>query len=290
MCVILLGMDYFSPDTREGRKAAFIAARDAAGGKSRDEVSALYLAELRARDISPPLGDYLEMNVTRIIKAAAWKEGPAFRAARDAATGKSHDEVRALYLAELRARDISPPPANQLKRDVTRIIDASAHLAGRGAATDRRAPSAPGPLDSLRFAARAIRNAGQVREQLLPQYRPGRRTKYIHPDRSAEPIRVVLEPGAGQWLAAGRHLPRTADPATRVDVWLDFTVATAGDRLVRVHISDFLVGVLRPEDGDEFRAEIEDAQRGGYVLMTSGFIAGGDESTTAFYVYRFAAD
>jgi len=283
-------MDYFSRDASEEAKTAFRAARDVAAGKSRDEVRVLYLAELRARDISPPPADYLEMDVTRIINASAWKEGPAFRAARDAAAGKSRNEVRTLYLAELRARDISPPPADQLKRDVTRIINASAYVAGQGTSDHRRPTSGPGPLDQLLFAARAIRNAGKVREQLLPQYRPGRRTKYIYPDRSAEPIRVVLEPGAGQWLAAERHLPRTADPATRVDVWLDFAEPAAGDQLVRVHVSNYLVGVLRPEDGDEFRAEVEDARRGGYFLMTSGFIAAGDENSTSFYVYRFAAD
>ena len=65
--------NYFSPDTREGRKAAFREARDAAAGKSRDEVRALYLADLRARDISPPPSDYLEMGITRIIRASAWK-------------------------------------------------------------------------------------------------------------------------------------------------------------------------------------------------------------------------
>ena len=56
-----------------------------------------------------------------------------------------------------------------------------------------------------------------------------------------------------------------------------------------MHVRDYLVGALRPEDGHEFRAEVEDAQEGGYILMTSGYIAGGSESSTGFYVYRFAA-
>jgi len=136
---------------------------------------------------------------------------------------------------------------------------------------------------------RVIRAAKKLRELSLPQYRPGHRITFIFPDRSAEPIPVVLEPGVGRWLADGRHLPRRADPATRIDVWLDFTQATAGDRLVRVHVRNQVVGLLRPEDGDEFRAQIEDAQRRGYFLMTSGFIASRDENSTGFYVYRFAA-
>jgi hypothetical protein len=102
-------------------------------------------------------------------------------------------------------------------------------------------------------------------------------------------MQVVLEPGAGQWLADGLHLPRRADPATRIDVWLDSPQPALSDRLVRVHVRKQLVGVLRPEDGDEFRARIEDAQRHGYLLMTSGYIAGGDESSAGFYVYRFSA-
>jgi hypothetical protein len=226
--------DYFSPETREGRKAAFREARALAAGKSRDEVRELYLADLRARDISPPPGDYLEM-------------------------------------------------------DVTRIISASARNAGQGAEARGRPTAAPRPLSRLLLPARAIKNAGRIREQLLPQYQPGRDTKYIYPDRAAEPIQVVLEPGAAQWLEVARNLPRGADPASRVDVWLDFGQAGNDDRVVRVHIRDYLVGVLLPDDGDQFRAELEDAQRGGYFLMTCGFIANRDDST-GFYVYRFASD
>lgn len=226
--------DYFSRDTREDRKAAFRAARDAAAGRGRDEVRALYLAELRARDVGQPPDDYLEMDVTRIINASVWK-------------------------------------------------------AGQGSAAQPQPLSGPGPIDRLLMPARAIRSAAKIREHLLPQYRPGHETKYIYPDRSAEAIQVVLEPGAGQWLTSGQHLPRGADPATRVDVWLDFAAAITGDRLVRVHVRDYFVGVLPPEGADQFRAELEDAERGGYFLMTSGFIAR-DEGSTCFCVYRFASD
>jgi hypothetical protein len=82
MCVILLGMDYFSPDTREERRAAFRAVRDIAAGKSRDELRTLYLAELRSRGISPPPDDYLEMDVTRIINASRYKTEPGAAAHR----------------------------------------------------------------------------------------------------------------------------------------------------------------------------------------------------------------
>jgi len=227
--------NYFSPDTREGRKAAFREAREVAAGKSRDDVRELYLADLRARDISPPPSDYLEMDITRIIRASAWKAGQA---------------------AEERGRPTSSPR----------------------------------PLSRLHLPARAIKNAGRFREQLLPQYQPGRDTKYIYPDRTAEPIRLVLEPGAAQWLEVGRNLPRRADPANRIDVWLDFGEAGSDDRVVRVHIRDYLVGVLLPDDGDQFRAELEDAERGGYFLMASGFIANRDKGPADFYVYRFASD
>jgi hypothetical protein len=79
-CAILLGMDYFSPGTREERKAAFRAVRDMAPGNNRDEVRTLYLAELRSRDISPPPDDYLEMDVTRIINASQHKAAPGHAA------------------------------------------------------------------------------------------------------------------------------------------------------------------------------------------------------------------
>jgi hypothetical protein len=46
------------------------------------------------------------------------------------------------------------------------------------------------------------------------------------------------------------------------------------------------VGVLRPEDGTAFEDEIEDAQRDSYFLMTSGYIAGRNENSICFYVYR----
>jgi hypothetical protein len=211
----------------------------------------------------------------------------AFRALRSVAPGKSRDEVRALYLAELGSRGISRPPDRYLEMDVTRIINASRHQASPGAASHRRPPS---PLLSrLAVPVRAVRNAKKIRG-LLPQYQPGHRVRFIDPDRSAEPIRVVLEPGASQWLAVGRHLPRGADPATRIDVWLDFSAVAQSDRLVRVHVRDQLVGVLPAEDGTFFWAEIEDAQRDGYILMTSGFIERGDESSIGFYVYRFATD
>jgi hypothetical protein len=62
-------MDYFNADIRQDRQAAFRAARDAAAGKSRDEVRAFYLGELRSRDVSPPPEDYLELDVTRVINA-----------------------------------------------------------------------------------------------------------------------------------------------------------------------------------------------------------------------------
>jgi hypothetical protein len=165
MCVILLGMDYFSPDAREEWKAAFRASRDVAPGKNRDEVRALYLAELRSRDISPPPDDYLEMDVTRVINASQPKEA-AFRAARDVAPGKKRGEVRAVYLAELRSRDISPPPPDDLRRDVTRIINASQHKAAAGHAARRRRPARLGLLTRLLISVRLIRNAKRFRELL----------------------------------------------------------------------------------------------------------------------------
>jgi hypothetical protein len=56
-----------------------------------------------------------------------------------------------------------------------------------------------------------------------------------------------------------------------------------------VHVRDYFVGVLPPEGADQFRAEAEDAQRGGYFLMTSGFI-GREQGSACFYVYQFASD
>lgn len=203
----------------------------------------------------------------------------AFRAVRDVAAGKSRDEVRALYLAERRSRGLSQLPDDDLEMHVTGIINAS----------HRRPPARLGLLTRLLIPVRGVRNARKIRE-LLPQYQPGHNVRFISPDRSAEPIQVILEPGARQWLAAGQHLPRRADPATRIDVWLDFTAAAHGDRLVRVHVRKHMVGVLPAEDGTLFRAEIEDAQRDGYILMTSGFIAGHDERSIGFHVYRFATD
>jgi len=184
----------------------------------------------------------------------------AFHAARDAAVGKSRDEVRDLYLAELRSRGVDAPPDDYLELDITRLV----RNAGRS----------------------HVPQAGA----LLPQYRPGRETKFLYPDRSAEPIPVILEPGAGEWLAAGRHLPRGADPATRIDVWLDFATTTAAGWTVGVHVRDFLVGVMPAAGGDEFRAEVEDARQRGYYLMTSGFLVRRDGSWPGLSVYRFAAE
>jgi hypothetical protein len=212
----------------------------------------------------------------------------AFRAVRDVAVGKSRDEVRALFLAELRSRDISQPSDDYLEIEVTRVINSSVWMADPRAAARRRPRSRPRLVTRLLFPVRVIRHAKKWRE-LLPQYQQGHKITFLFPDRSAEPMPVVLEPGAGQWLADGRHLPRRGDPASRIDVWLDFTPAALSDRLVRVHVRKQVVGVLRPEDGDEFRARIEDAQRRGYILMTSGYIAGLDDGSTGFYVYRLAA-
>jgi hypothetical protein len=213
----------------------------------------------------------------------------ARRAVRDVAAGKSRDEVRALYLAERRARGLPRPPDDHLEMTVTLIINALRRQTARGHAARRRQSARPGLLTSLRIFVKIIRNARIFRES-LPQYQPGPRFTFISPDRSVEPIQVALEPGPAQWLAAGRHMPRRADPATRIDVWLDFAEAAHGDRLVRVHLRNHIVGVLPPEDGTLFWSEIEDAQRDGGFLMTSGFIAGRDASSIRFYVYRFAAD
>lgn len=214
----------------------------------------------------------------------------ARRAVRDVAAGKSRDEVRALYLAEVRSRGLPQPTGDFLEAYVTQIISASSRKTAPGAPPPRRPPARLGLLTRLLIPVRVIRHARRIRDHLLPQYQPGPTVTFIPPDRSLEPIQVVLEPGARQWLAAGEHLPRRADPATRIDVWLDFTEGAPDDRLVKVHLRNHIVGVLRPEDGDEFRAEIEDAQRDGHFLMTSGYIAGRDESSIRFFVYRFAAD
>jgi hypothetical protein len=111
MCVRLLGMDYFNPEARE-----------------------------------------------------AWHT--AFRAARDIAPGKNRDEVRALYLGELRSRDISPPPDDYLEMDVARIINASQHKAAPGHAARHRQPARLGPLTRLLISVRLIRNAKRFRELL----------------------------------------------------------------------------------------------------------------------------
>jgi hypothetical protein len=225
------------------------------------------------------------MNYFSPDKREEWRA--AFRAARGVAVGKSRDEVRALYLAELASRGIGRPPDDYLEMDVIRIINASGYKTEQGAGAPRLPPS---PLLSrLLTPVRGIQNAKKVRD-LLPQYQPEHNVRFLPPDRSAEPIQVVLEAGASQWLASGQSLPRGADPATRIDVWLDFTASASGDRLVRVHVRNDIVGVLPAEDGALFWAEIEDAQRDGYILMTSGFISGTDESSIGFYVYRFATD
>lgn len=75
-------MNYFSPETRDERRAAFRAVRDVAAGKSRDEVRALYLAELRSRGISQPPDDYLEIDLTVIINASGHKTEPRAAAHR----------------------------------------------------------------------------------------------------------------------------------------------------------------------------------------------------------------
>jgi hypothetical protein len=157
-------MDYFSPAARDDQKAAFSAARDVALGKSRDEVRALYLEELRSRDISPPAdSNYLEFDVTRIISASQPKQ-VAFRAARDVALGKSRREVRALYLAELRSRDVSPPRGKYLRRDVTRIISTARYKAAQENGPRHRRPARLSLLTRLRICVSLIRNAKKLRQ------------------------------------------------------------------------------------------------------------------------------
>jgi hypothetical protein len=69
---------------REASKQAFRATRDAAPGKSREEIKDLYVAELRARGQEVPTGPLLEADIDAVIGhplrglRKIWKAGPEF--------------------------------------------------------------------------------------------------------------------------------------------------------------------------------------------------------------------
>jgi len=67
------------------------------------------------------------------VKRETQARSDAFRAARDRAAGRSRDEVRQIYLAELRSRGLPAPSESRLHAAVERIMGnplPSARLAG----------------------------------------------------------------------------------------------------------------------------------------------------------------
>jgi hypothetical protein len=86
----------------KARREAFLAARRAATGKSRDEIRELYVAELRSRGLEPPSEPFLAATVEHIA-------GNPVPATRLVAYGVAGLGKGAVALARL-LRDINRPP------------------------------------------------------------------------------------------------------------------------------------------------------------------------------------
>jgi hypothetical protein len=215
-----------------------------------------------------------------------WVTSDVIRGVLGVAAGKSPDEVRSMLVSELRSRGIEP--------------SGEAIESYRAIIAEKLSSRASGEISSLEFGrrrhghsllsanpARLIRNA-KVMRRMLPQYQPSRRTSFMTPDRTLAPLEVVLDASARQWLASGEaKLPRGADPARRIDVWLDFGHAPAGAGSVRVNLRDRLIGYLQPQDDDIFEAAIQSSRAAKETLMTSGYIRRGrGDDELAFYIYR----
>jgi hypothetical protein len=191
-----------------------------------------------------------------------------------------------MLVTELRSRGIEP------SRETIEVC--------RAVIAEKLSSRASGELFSVEFGrrrrghsllsanpARLIRNA-KVMRRMLPQYQPSRRISFMTPDRTLAPLEVVLDASARQWLASGRaKLPRSADPASRIDVWLDFGDGPAGVGSIRVNLRDRVIGHLQPQDDDIFEAAIQSSRAAKETLMTSGYIRRGHgDDELAFYIYR----
>jgi hypothetical protein len=86
----------------------------------------------------PPSVDQIRERQQQIDQATR----AAFNATRRIAAGKSRAEIRELYLAELRARDLDPPPEQRLEATVE-------HIAGN-------------PIPAARLAMQGLARLGKV--------------------------------------------------------------------------------------------------------------------------------
>jgi hypothetical protein len=202
------------------------------------------------------------------------------------ATDKSADEVRSMLARELRLRGIEPSSEaiEAYRATIAEKLSSPDRGVSFPAATRRGHRS-----HSLISAnpARMIRNAKAMRS-ILPQYQQSRRISFMEPDHTQIPLKIIMDATTRHWLATGQaKLPKGAQPARRIDVWLDFGDGPAGARSIRVHLRDSLIGYLRPEDSAVFATAIESSAIAKETLMTSGYMRserGADG--LEFYVYR----
>jgi hypothetical protein len=194
----------------------------------------------------------------------------AVTAVRAAAAGKSRDEVRVMLDGEMRARGVEAPSEPVMEALVSNILG-------------KRLRAAAEVLGIFRPLLDLFRSFSDA----MPQYRAGRSVMYLVPDRYDLPFKVIVDPGAAQWLRdGGREFARMPDPGQRIDVWLDSLGRPSEGAPIRIHVRESLAGVLSSEYGRTFWAEIEKARLNGYALMTSGFRRVAADGALGFYVYR----
>lgn len=212
------------------------------------------------------------------------KKAQAMLKVLSAAKGKRADDIRSMLAEELRAQGIEP----------------SSETIESGRALIARAISSPAIGRPVREAqtrrnrrrwtcllspARITRSNKVIRD-FLPQYQPQRNVWFVDPDRTQDALEVLLNDDARRSLAAGEgSLPKHAERASRIDVWLDFEEVPGGPNAVRVHLKNQVLGRLRPESLEVFREMIEDAAADRSVLMTSGYIKD-DANGLQFYIFQ----
>jgi hypothetical protein len=188
--------------------------------------------------------------------------------------GKSHREVREMLLAELELHGIE---ASAEQMDVYMYSIFKGLSSGDG---DGGAPAEMPQSGLKRAGARALNN-------VIPQYEPSKRTRFLHPDYSKPAAEVVLEGRALSYLArAESSVSSEAGPGhARVDVWLSRDNGERTADQITVNGQTGRLGLLPVADARAFIVYLDHATASGFTLMVRGYLRHDADGTPHMYVY-----
>lgn len=183
--------------------------------------------------------------------------GEAVRAVRAEARGMSREDVRRRLVEELLHRgEMLPSRVTDYYTDDILLGD---DLAGRARRWTRR------QMSITAAGWHVLRSAGAMARHRTPPPWQAIGIRRVTPSHQGQRLEVVLDSGAGKWLAVGE--------SDAIDVWLapadEGPPGPAQDALAAVYRGDERVGLLSADADAAYRPVLAEAGHAGAVVVTT---------------------